>query len=76
VPLSPLPATQEVYDTALRVHGSNEYDAGYLPYSIVDGWEQLQKDFAYWRIDVLASALRRVRMTANGLPRTEICMRC
>src|SRR5262249_54440898 len=53
VPLNPLPATQEAYDTALRMHGSNEYDAGYLPYSIVDGWEQLQKDFAYWRVDVL-----------------------
>src|SRR5262249_15408974 len=22
---------------------------GYLPYSIVDGWQQIRKDFAYWR---------------------------
>jgi hypothetical protein len=37
----------------LRAHGSNEYKAGYLPFSIVDGWQQLRKDFAYWRVDVL-----------------------
>jgi hypothetical protein len=53
VPLSPLPITRQAYDTALRVNGSDEYKAGYLPYSIVDGWQQLQKDFAYWRVDVL-----------------------
>src|SRR5260221_2962480 len=26
---------------------------GYLPYSIVDGGQQLRKDFAYWRADVV-----------------------
>jgi hypothetical protein len=38
VPIKPLPATREAYDTALRANGSDEYKAGYLPYSIVDGW--------------------------------------
>ena len=51
VALSPLPIDREAYDTALREHGSDEYKAGYLPYSIIDGWQQLQKDFAYWRVD-------------------------
>ena len=25
---------------------------GALPYSIIDGWQQIRKDFAYWRADV------------------------
>jgi hypothetical protein len=52
LPLESLPATREDYDTALRAKGTNEYKAGFLPYAIVDGWQQLQKDFAYWRADV------------------------
>ena len=28
---------------------STQYKAGYLPYAIVDGWQQIAKDFAYWR---------------------------
>ncbi|GAO37414.1 S1/P1 Nuclease [Sulfuricella sp. T08] len=51
VSIDPLPATREDYDTALRLNGTNEYKAGFLPYSIVDGWQQLQRDFAYWRAD-------------------------
>jgi hypothetical protein len=44
--------TRENYDTALRANGTNEYKVGFLPFSIVDGWQQLQKDFGYWRADV------------------------
>jgi len=47
--LSALPATREAYDTALRAAGTNEYRSGYLPFNIIDGWEQLVTDFAYWR---------------------------
>ncbi len=50
--LTALPATREDYDAALRAVGTDEYKAGYLPYSIIDGWQQLVKDFAYWRVDV------------------------
>ncbi len=50
--LKALPATRADYDKALRAAGSDEYKAGYLPYSIIDGWQQLVKDFAYWRADV------------------------
>jgi hypothetical protein len=49
--LSALPATRLQYDTALRAIGTTQYKAGYLPYSIVDGWQQLKTDFAYWRAD-------------------------
>jgi hypothetical protein len=55
VPLDGLPETREAYDTALRANGMTQYKAGYLPYSIVDGWQQLRKDFAYWRADVVAA---------------------
>lgn len=49
LPLDELPDTREQYDTLLRAKGFTQYKAGYLPYSIVDGWQQLRKDFAYWR---------------------------
>jgi hypothetical protein len=52
VPLDALPVTREAYDTALRAAGKTQYVAGYLPYSIVDGWQQLRKDFALWRAAV------------------------
>jgi hypothetical protein len=47
--LSQLPTTREEYDTLLRAKGFTQYKAGYLPYSIIDGWQQIRKDFAYWR---------------------------
>ncbi len=55
VPLAHLPASREAYDTALRAgtymgRPANEYAVGYLPYSIVDGWETVMQDFAIWRV--------------------------
>lgn len=55
-PLSPLAATREAFDTAQRAGGSTQYAAGYLPYNIVDGWQQLRKDFAYFRADKVGLA--------------------
>jgi len=52
LPYSDLPPTREQYDTLLRAKGLTQYKAGYLPYSIVDGWQQVAKDFAYWRVAV------------------------
>lgn len=49
--LSALPPTREAYDAALRAAGSSQYRAGYLPYAIIDGWQQLAMDLAYWRAD-------------------------
>jgi hypothetical protein len=54
LPIDELPATREAYDTALRAKGFTQYRAGYLFYAIVDGWQQVRKDFAYWRADVKA----------------------
>jgi len=55
--LSALPATRTEYDSALRAAGAESAHAGWLPYSIIDGWQQLAKDFAYWR--VLTAAIPR-----------------
>lgn len=49
VALRRLPEDMEAYDAALAPAGSDPYRVGYLPYAIADGWEQLRKDFAYWR---------------------------
>lgn len=49
LPLDRLPDAREDYDTALRSGGRTQYKAVYLPYSIVDGFQQIRKDFAYWR---------------------------
>ena len=48
--LDALPTTREAYDSALRDDGkTTQYNVGYLPLAIVDGWQQLVKNFAYWR---------------------------
>lgn len=54
--LDELPAliSRRDYDTALRAVGQTQYGAGYLPFSLVDGWLQLRKDFALWRALELA----------------------
>jgi hypothetical protein len=52
LPIDKLPVTREDYDSQLRAKGFTQYKAGYLPYSIVDGWQQVRKDFAYWRAAV------------------------
>lgn len=59
LPLDQLPETREAYDTALRAKGLTQYKAGYLPYAIVDGWQQLRKDFAYWRAAVKGAETAR-----------------
>ena len=47
--LTALPPNMEAYEKALQNAGTDPYRIGYLPYTIADGWEQLRKDFAYWR---------------------------
>jgi hypothetical protein len=49
--LDALPKDRQAYAIALATAHTNEYAQGYLPYSIIDGWEQVRKDFAYWRAD-------------------------
>jgi hypothetical protein len=51
VSFAALPATRDDYETALRAAGTSSWKMGYLPYSIIEDWQQLVKDFAYWRVD-------------------------
>jgi hypothetical protein len=46
-----LPASRLDYETQLRAVGSDSWKGGYLPYNIIEGWQQLAKDFALWRAD-------------------------
>jgi hypothetical protein len=62
-PLFALPPTRTDYESALRAVGTESARAGYLPYAIIDGWQQLAKDFAYWRI--LTAAIPRERDAAR-----------
>ncbi|MDP1618682.1 S1/P1 Nuclease [Phenylobacterium sp.] len=53
---SPLPATRADYEKLLQAAGTDSWKAGYLQYSIVDQYQQLTLDFAYWRVLVAAEA--------------------
>jgi len=49
LPLSALPPTRAAYEAAIGAAGAKLSETGYLPYAIADAWQQLAKDFAYWR---------------------------
>src|SRR3954447_14163299 len=55
-PMLPLQATRADYETQLRAAGLDEWKTGYLPYSILDRYQQLTTDFAYWRVLKAAEA--------------------
>jgi hypothetical protein len=59
--LTQLPATRADYETALRAVGQDSWKAGYLPYAIIDRYQQLAMDFAYWRADAAGEANSRWR---------------
>ncbi|MBC6983269.1 S1/P1 Nuclease [Caulobacter sp. 17J80-11] len=47
--LDDLPNLFNDYDGALRAAGQDPVKAGWLSYAMVDGWQQLVRDFALWR---------------------------
>jgi len=49
--LGALPATRDDYEQALRAAGTSSWAMGYLPFSIIADWQQVRRDFAYWRVD-------------------------
>ena len=63
VKLQALPPTREAYDTAQRQGGQTQYTAGYLPYTLIDGFQQVRKDFGIWR--VMQVGLRQARTEAD-----------
>ncbi|MBS0363349.1 MAG: S1/P1 Nuclease [Proteobacteria bacterium] len=44
-----LPPTRQDYEKALQAVGQNSWKAGYLPYSIIEDYQQLSQEFAYWK---------------------------
>jgi hypothetical protein len=58
-PLDRLPATRAEYEKQLQAAGTDSWKAGYLSYNIVEGWQQLVKDFAYWRADAYGEKTTR-----------------
>ena len=57
--LATLPTARADYDIALNRVGSSEYKVGWLPYSLLDGWQQLVKDFVLWRADVAGATFAK-----------------
>lgn len=57
--LGALPPNRAEYEKALQAAGADSWKAGYLPYSIVETWQQLTLDLGYWR--VLRAAESRTR---------------
>ena len=51
-----LPRLKSEYDGALLAAGIKVDDAGWLPYAIMDGYQQLVRDFATWRVLYAAEA--------------------
>jgi hypothetical protein len=62
-PFLPMPATRADYETQLRAHNLDITKAGYLQFAIVDRWQQLVTDFAYYR--VLEAAEKNPAWKAN-----------
>ncbi|GEP56169.1 hypothetical protein [Reyranella soli] len=59
--------------------GFTQYQAGYLPYATVDGWQQIKKDFAYWRaltkaIETAATPEERAWFEADRRLREKITL--
>lgn len=78
--LANLPPTRAEYEAQLRAVGTDTWHGGYLPYAIVEGWQQLAKDFAYWRVDTAAAKTatdpaRKAWYIADAAQRQELILR-
>jgi hypothetical protein len=45
-----LPPTREDYEKALQAVNQNSWRAGYLPYAILESYQALVQEFAYWKV--------------------------
>jgi len=53
-PINAMPRDLEDYESAVHGAGASIRKAGYLYYNLIDGYQQLVKDFAYIRVETLA----------------------
>ncbi len=44
-----LPPVRRDYEKALQAAGADSWKAGYLPYNILERYQALSRDFAYWK---------------------------
>ena len=61
--LQDLPDTRAAYDASLRAVSSDSWKAGYLPYAIIETWQQLANDLTFWRVE--NAAIARVKDPAH-----------
>lgn len=55
ISLTDMPRNRDAYSVALHAAGADLHKGGWLYYNLVDGYQQLVKDFAYYRADLVGS---------------------
>jgi len=70
--LDHMPATREEYEKQLQAAGTDSWKAGYLYYNLIEGWQQLVKDFAYWRADAYGEKTAKDRAHRAWLTQDRI----
>ncbi len=66
VRLDALPKNMGDYAAALSKAGATPYKVGFAPYTILDGFERVRMDFAYWRVfDYMATHAETTAARAN-----------
>ncbi|HUZ49136.1 MAG TPA: S1/P1 Nuclease [Candidatus Dormibacteraeota bacterium] len=80
VRLNALPDSMAAFADALANARTTPYRVGYVPYTIMDGFERVRKDFAYWRVDAYMAqhahtASARQRFSAARALRETLTLR-
>jgi hypothetical protein len=68
-PITALPKNMDEYARELEKAGADPYKAGYIPYSIMDGFERVRKDFAIWRVDEYMSTHGQTQAARDAFAR-------
>lgn len=80
IALEDLPDTREAFEQALAAKGATLFKSGYLPYAEIDGYQQIVKDMALWRIDSYmetheSDRTKRAWYHADRVRREELTLR-
>lgn len=79
MPLADLKSTRAEYEKALQEKGLDGWKAGWLQYSIIDGYQQLTQDFRYWRVltymEKHAKGQQKAWYKADRLRREQLILR-
>jgi hypothetical protein len=66
VRLDALPRDMEAYAAVLAKAGTDPYKVGFVPYTIMDGFERVRQDFAIWRVDDYMAAHATTQAARDG----------